>query len=126
MSDDILRTKIAALLAATEIPYPDNRALAAGMSRVGQIQAVSEVGTGANITVDIDGYPKFAVVVNETTDCAFVAVYGMTAAHAFKIKTAAVGMIAADGLTLADGSLTIGTDADLNNLADVLRIFVVI
>lgn len=120
MSNSILRSKLATFLAdvAMKAGHLFVGDFAAMMQRVVEIDWGTYTGTGVALDVATDGNP-FVVVVSDTTqDTMGIHIKGMTDAHFFKVKTAAVGHTAANGITLGTNKFTIGTDADINTGAD--------
>lgn len=86
----------------------------------------SVTGTGAAIEVQLDFQPRLIEVYNVTAPASGVWMEGMADASAFKRVTAGdATLITSNGITPGiDGSefgFTIGTDADLNTAAELIR-----
>lgn len=98
-------------------------------------------GTGANIVIGrvagggvtvvnaaLTFDPKLVLVWNQTDPGLFLHVAGMTAAHMAKLTDApALTHAAANGITIdtTAGTITLGTDVDMNGAADALHYFAI-
>ena len=82
------------------------------------IQYGTYTGTGVALDVTTDGDPILVIVSDTSQNTIGVHIKGMTDAHFFKIKTAAVAHTAANGITLGTDKFTIGTDSDINTNTD--------
>lgn len=88
------------------------------MTRVAEVQYGAYTGTGADITVAVNGDPKIVILFDQTQSCVGVYIRGMADASFFMIDNAAVAYVAAAGVTVGVDSFIIGADVNINTAAD--------
>lgn len=104
------------------VPYPDWRQFINGaMLRTAEAMSGTVTGTGAALDVATPFDPAVVMLVNETQGVLAVKMPGQTGATALTQKAGATTAAAAASITLDTGKFTLGTNADVNTAADVIR-----
>ncbi|MCH9838594.1 hypothetical protein K0U83_23225 [bacterium] len=85
-----------------------------------EVEFGTVTGTGALITIATSFDPAMIMVINQTDSSIHFLTPSMPAGSMMSIKAAAA-YVGTNGLSLLDGGFTIGTNADLNAVADVLH-----
>jgi cobalamin biosynthesis protein CbiG len=106
------------------VPYSDWRQMIEGvMLRGAEMQAGTVAGTGAALDVALTFDPAVVVLIDETQNVVAIKHPGQATDIATTIKAAVVGAAAATCTLGTQGQkkFTIGTNADVNTVADVVR-----
>lgn len=109
------------------VPYPGWREVVRKLGLHGAELFFGEtVGTGAALDVGTPFDPAAVLIYNLTRPALFLFLPSMTAGHVAELAAVAtqaqvVVAVAANGITLGTKKFTIGTDADLNTIADVIH-----
>lgn len=107
-----------------DTPYLDSTKVVQGLlSRMSESQAGSVVGTGAALDVALDFDPAVVILIDETQNVVAIKHPGQPTDEATTIKAAVVGSVPATITlgALGEKKFTIGTNADVNTIADVVR-----
>jgi len=104
------------------VPYPDWRQFINGaMLRTAEAVSGTVIGTGAALDVPTPFDPAVVMTVNETDGSFAIKMPGQPGATALVQKAGATTPAAANAITLDTGKFTLGTNADVNTAADVIR-----
>lgn len=118
---DLMRTKIAALVANVVAPYPGVAPLAQLFTNVAQVYTSSVTGTGVALPVTVPGTPRVMAAFNRSAACfvfktaAMPTLYGM-------LLTGAPALSYSDQIaSFAADTLTFGTTSDINTATEVIE-----
>lgn len=116
MSDNVLQSVITEYQSNPDHTYPRFRDLigAFGVVLQGVHLTVELPGGGTPKAIDVYGYPRFAIVVNDNLYVTGIKIRGMSGAYAVKVIPGGAVSKTDNMITLADGTLTVGSDGDLN------------
>lgn len=104
------------------VPYLDSTTVVRDLlKRATEAQSGGVTGTGAAIEVALDFDPAVVILFNRTAPCAAMKLPGMATDNAMKIVTAGTVSFSASVCTLGVGKFTIGTDADVNTVAEEIE-----